>query len=331
MLTAGNIVTTATILYRSHLKSYLKISLISSLWLLVPILFGLLGSIFVIGFSDTFNSTSVLIFFLIATPTWLLLLVYCWAKAWLNSALISRLGFCELMNQPETPKAARKKIASQLWMFFLAGVLLGLVLVSVYIAFTLVFVIFLIAILTGIAVVFAGIFQGGSFPEDPTFIGILTVLGVLLYIVAIFIFLGGVLWFYARLFLLEVPIAVHGNTNALKALGVSWKLTQKNIRFVIRIISIAALVNLPLWTIVQGISALIQPLLTAWITSDYNLLFVFSYLISSIVGVVGNIVLLPFWQALKAVTYYDLRRRKEGLGLQLREVTADNTPSVDYF
>lgn len=327
MLTAGNIVTTATILYRSHVKSYLKISLISSLWLLLPIILGLLGAIFVVAFSDTLNSTSVLIFFLIATPTWLLLFIYAWSKAWLNSALISRLGFCELMNQPETPKSARKNIQSQLWMFFLAGILLGLVLVSVYIAFTLIFAILFVII----AFVFAGIFQVSRMPQDPTLITIITLLGVLVYIIAIFFFLGSILWFYARLFLLEVPIAVEGGVNAFKALGISWKLTQKNIRFVIRIISIATLVNLPLWTIVQGTSALIQPLLMTWIAPGSNYLFFVSYLISSIVGIIGNIVLLPFWQTLKAVTYYDLRSRKEGLGLQLREVTVDNMPSVDSF
>ncbi|MFP4008727.1 MAG: hypothetical protein ACLFV6_12085 [Spirulinaceae cyanobacterium] len=168
-------------------------------------------------------------------------------------------------------------------------------------------------------------------PQDPTFIVAMVLLGILFYIIAILIFLGGVLWFYSRLFLLEVPIAVNSNINALKALGISWKLTQNNIRFVVRIISIAILVNLPLWTIVQGTSALIQPLIMTWITPDYTLLFVFSYLISFIVGIIGNIVLLPFWQTLKAVTYYDLRSRKEGIGLQLREVTADNFPSVDPF
>ena len=30
-------------------------------------------------------------------------------------------------------------------------------------------------------------------------------------------------------------------------------------------------------------------------------------------------VVLPFWQAIKAVIYYDLRSRREGLGLKLRD------------
>jgi hypothetical protein len=29
--------------------------------------------------------------------------------------------------------------------------------------------------------------------------------------------------------------------------------------------------------------------------------------------------MMPFWQAIKAVIYYDLRSRREGLGLQVRD------------
>ncbi len=31
------------------------------------------------------------------------------------------------------------------------------------------------------------------------------------------------------------------------------------------------------------------------------------------------IFLLPFWQTIKAVIYYDLRTRREGMGLELRK------------
>jgi hypothetical protein len=34
-------------------------------------------------------------------------------------------------------------------------------------------------------------------------------------------------------------------------------------------------------------------------------------------------LLIPFWQSIKAVIYYDLLTRKEGLGLELRETTDD--------
>ncbi|BAZ86107.1 hypothetical protein NIES806_23170 [Dolichospermum compactum NIES-806] len=40
------------------------------------------------------------------------------------------------------------------------------------------------------------------------------------------------------------------------------------------------------------------------------------YLLSLLIG--GTFV-MPFWQSIKAVIYYDLRSRREGLGLQLRD------------
>jgi hypothetical protein len=39
-----------------------------------------------------------------------------------------------------------------------------------------------------------------------------------------------------------------------------------------------------------------------------------------------SIVILPLWQIIKAVIYYDLRGRREGLGLQLR----DRGPQSDF-
>jgi hypothetical protein len=33
----------------------------------------------------------------------------------------------------------------------------------------------------------------------------------------------------------------------------------------------------------------------------------------------GGPVVIPFWQPMKAIIYYDLRSRKEGLGLQIRD------------
>ena len=44
-----------------------------------------------------------------------------------------------------------------------------------------------------------------------------------------------------------------------------------------------------------------------------------SFLIGYAIGILGNIFLLPFWQAIKAVVYYDLRTRREGMGLELRK------------
>jgi hypothetical protein len=42
-------------------------------------------------------------------------------------------------------------------------------------------------------------------------------------------------------------------------------------------------------------------------------------MVAYILGLVSGALFLPFWQAIKAVIYYDLRSRREGLGLQMRD------------
>ncbi len=48
------------------------------------------------------------------------------------------------------------------------------------------------------------------------------------------------------------------------------------------------------------------------------------YLVSLIVSFAGGILVLPFWQTVKAVLYYDLRSRREGMGLQLHQPPLDD-------
>ncbi|MEH2455538.1 hypothetical protein [Nostoc sp.] len=43
------------------------------------------------------------------------------------------------------------------------------------------------------------------------------------------------------------------------------------------------------------------------------------YLLILVTAFLVSAVILPFWQAIKAVIYYDLRSRREGLGLKLRD------------
>jgi hypothetical protein len=43
------------------------------------------------------------------------------------------------------------------------------------------------------------------------------------------------------------------------------------------------------------------------------------FLVAIVFSLLGNIFIMPFWQSLKTVIYYDLRSRREGLGLQLRD------------
>ncbi len=109
-LSVGNIVTTAFQLYKNRFKPYFLLALKAYFWLLVP--------------------------------------VYGWAKFFALSALISRLVYGELVNQPETITNGTKYVNSKLWQFLVAAILLGLIALGAYIAF---------AIAIGIVVGFGGL------------------------------------------------------------------------------------------------------------------------------------------------------------------------------
>jgi len=86
-LSIGNVVSAGLRLYRSHLKSYFQLALKAYLWILVP--------------------------------------VYGWAKFYAIAALISRLAFGELVNQPESVESGRRYVNSKLWQFLITALLMG--------------------------------------------------------------------------------------------------------------------------------------------------------------------------------------------------------------
>ena len=94
-LNIGNVISAAFRLYRSHLKQYLGISFEAILWALIPI--------------------------------------YGWAKLSSLNALISRLAFGELVNQPEPLNNARNEIKPNLWIFFLTQILVNLAIYPLHI------------------------------------------------------------------------------------------------------------------------------------------------------------------------------------------------------
>jgi hypothetical protein len=87
-------------LYRSHLKKYFLIALKAYVWLLVPI--------------------------------------YGWVKFYALSALISRLSFGELVNQPESVSEGERFVNSRLWEFFVNMILIFAIGISIGLVFGLI-------------------------------------------------------------------------------------------------------------------------------------------------------------------------------------------------
>jgi hypothetical protein len=265
-LSVGNVVSAAFRLYSSHLKSYLKISAIAHLWVLLP--------------------------------------VYGWAKYAAKGGTLCRLAFGELTDRPESVGAADKKTDTRKWAFLGLLLLVALILVGVY--FGLIIVGGIAAFIFGLlfAFVFAGL-QGSA-------LGYL--LGVLLGIVFVIFVLLGISWFYARLIVAEVPLAVEEGVTVGQSLSRSWSLSESAVFRIQGVILVGFLITLPLFFVTNYL-----PDIFLQNTEPGSALYWTIYSISLIVSLIGSLILMPFWQALKAVLYFDLRSRREGFDLRLRE------------
>jgi uncharacterized membrane protein YhdT len=253
-LSIGNVVSAALRLYRSHLQQYLQLSIFAHLWILVPI--------------------------------------YGWAKYAKINAVVSRLAYPELIDQPESVDSAHRKLDPLMWSFWGIGFRVSLRVLGVY---------FLCAIVGGIATAILGAALG------PVAAAIMLPILFIVIIVAI-------IRVYSRLVVAELPLAVEEGLNGAQSVDRSWQITQSAIGRIQGVVLVAGLVTLPLVGVLNYLPSILQLGMEPG-SFIYNLFT----LISLVTSLVGGALVMPFWQALKAVLYFDLRNRKEGLGLNLRD------------
>jgi len=271
-LSLGNIVNAGLRLYRSHLKDYFLLALKAYVWLLVPF--------------------------------------YGWAKFYALSALISRLAFGELVNQPESISSGQRFVNSRLWEFFITMLLMFLLGIGIVVSVVIliVFYSFLSVALVG------GINQLANFN-----VSVLYPLFVLLNIVVSLVVLVAILWLLTRFFLVDVPLAIEDNIDGTSTIDRSWELTQGNVWRVLFISLVAFLITLPIEIVVRIITTTIRLIFAPLVQQNSSVFSLIYLLLILVLSFASGAVVLPFWQTIKAVVYYDLRSRREGLGLRLRD------------
>ncbi|TAF05937.1 MAG: DUF975 domain-containing protein [Nostocales cyanobacterium] len=266
-LSVGNVVSAAVRLYRSHLKEYFLLALKAYLWVFVP--------------------------------------VYGWAKCYALSALIARLAFGDLVNQPESVNSGERFVNSRLWKFLGTMILMFLMGGGIGIGFMIV-----VGVLLGIPAAMLGL-QNGNLAN----IGIFVLIAIVVSIVAIV----GFVWLVTRFYLVDLPLAIEDNVDATSTIKRSWELTKGHVGRIFLISFLAVLITLPLQILIQIITTVIQLIFTP-LLNDGSPLFSLIFIVL-LLGIIlsSNAMILPFLQTVKAVIYYDLRSRREGLGLQLRD------------
>ncbi len=306
-LSVGNVVSAGFRLYRSHLKLYFGIALQATLWQLVPI--ALIIPLPLLVYSGQLNSSALGLII----PIWIVGFVYCWVESIANSAVILRLAFGEVVSQPESAQDARSYIVTRKWRFFMAYILwfiryMGFILI-LYISTLIIAVIF--------GMVFGLIFGGKIQPNHPAAITIFALLGF----IAILAIVYGIIWFLSRLFIFDVPLAAEIDISAVKTLDRSWELTKGHVWRIFGISMVALLITIPLQIPAQIAAFGIQETLAKFYPRQSPTFVALSYILSYLLGLGIGVFVLPFWQSIKAVVYCDLRSRREGLGLQLRDRT----------
>jgi hypothetical protein len=241
---------------------------------------------------------------------WVLVPVYGWAKFSAISALISRLAYSEVIERPETVNDARRHVMPRMWSFLGAGLLVGLITfgVGVGVVVGAIFVVSVFGILAGIVGTIVG--------QNATAIVIFILLGIIVFIALII----GYIRLVFRLFIIEMPLAIETNVTATSTISRSLELTKGFASRLQGIVVVAFLVTIPVSIVVQIVITILQTVLTALFSTDSPIFWLlFYFFITLPLSFASGALLIPFWQAIKAVIYYDLRSRKEGLGLEIRD------------
>ncbi|HEY9750778.1 MAG TPA: hypothetical protein V6C63_19005 [Allocoleopsis sp.] len=236
---------------------------------------------------------------------WVLVPVYGWAKYSALSAAISRLAFGELVNQPESVSTAQQRTNARKWSFLLAGLLVGLLALGLVLACSIV-----LGVVIGILAFVVSTALGNSV--------LAAIVGSVFVAIAILTFLGVLLWISSRFLVVEVPLALEDNLTASQAISRSWDLSQGLLWQLLGVVSVAFLITIPIQVLFQVVISALQVAMGQDSIANSALSVILSVLILGL-SLLSGIIIMPFWQALKAVIYYDLRSRREGLGLKLRD------------
>ncbi len=298
-LTVGNVISASVTLYKSNFKRYFQVSLRATAWAVAMVLvWALIGGILY----GVTNSV------LVAVPLCLIgisVTLYCLARYSTDRAVIARLAYQELVDRPETVSVATQALIPKNWGFLRLAWLLGL---RLFLVFFIGYLLFAIGI--GACV---GIIIGLQLTNNPV---AMVILGIA--IVGLFcLFLFTLVRYYSYWFIAELPLAVEASTSAGFSLRRSKDLSRNMVRRVMAIIAIALLITLPISVIGNAPSTIGQLMANPTLSPDVatqsqgNVLTIGGFFL----GMASELIVVPFWQAIKAVIYYDLRNRREGSDL----------------
>ena len=228
---------------------------------------------------------------------WIVVPIYGWAKYSAMMGLISRLACREITEQPETIRDAQRFTKSKMWDFLVAGLLVSIIVFGAIIPVSLI-----LGIVAGIV---------GSVFNSTT--------GAIAFIIIAFLLLiFAIVWLISRLFIVELPLAMEQNVTATSTIGRSWNLTKGSVGRVQLVVLIGFLISSPILLVNYAVSFGLQIAINIVLENAPAFAAIGTIIYLVLIFIMGALI-IPFWQAIKAVVYCDLRVRREGMGIDLRK------------
>lgn len=237
---------------------------------------------------------------------WSWIPIYGWAKFCAIQGLISRLAYGEIIEQPESVSDANRYVKGRLWSYLGAALLVFLIFIAAYFGGAIV-----VAVLAGASTFLLGLVFNNVLGDRGA--AIASIISLIIVLVLLVLFIGYLTRLYASFCVTELSLSLEENVNASAALKRSRELTQGYLRNLLLVFLTASLVSLPLWGLI-----LIVQILPGFIQSDLGLPAI-STILQLVFNSIVSALIIPFWQAVKAVIYCDLRVRREGMGIDLRK------------
>ncbi len=306
-LTVGNVVSAAITLYKSNFKRYLQVSLRSIKWIGMTILATIGAGI--LGGAIVYNAPNLWILAIPIVLGWIAIVLYYSAKYATDRAIISRLAYQELIDSPETADVATETLIPRTWGFLRLSLWLAL-----YMSIVILVSYLLFAVAIGICIFTA--FNLISNPLAYVFLSLI-VIGFFIYFILIN------LRYYCYWFVSELPLAIESNITAKLSIKRSKELSYALVRELQLIIFIAFLITLPISLVGNGltIGGQIMDMMSnnpfMPVNESTKALSSGLILIGVLLGTITEFFVMPFWQAIKAVIYYDLVNQQEGRDILL--------------
>ncbi len=313
MLSIGNVVSLSISMYKSHFKQNLKVAVNAAIWvglskasflLLLLVVVAQVGVFLFSKFTEVNSYFEPLIqgfvnpfFTAIVLIVCILFLIIGSAIFKLRQAQIARLTYSFLLNQPESLQQVLVALNSKIWHFWWLGVKVGFINMGVN------------TLLNRVEI---GITEKLS--TSPSLDGIEIVLTVIQCAISI--------WVSAVLSLAYVVFSVEGK-QAHSTISRCWNLAKGFAPKITIIGLLAAIVTMPPYLAAFSLPVAAFTSLLHHGTPSRFYIFLASIGLFLAISWLLDLLLIPFTPIVNAVTYYDLRQRKEGVDLRLS--TGDET------